>query len=276
MARARKVDQRYLAHEAARVLSVMGTDSLGLVTSCRRLIDRHPAAGALWWTCARLIDARDPRAEGQRTADLFADAVADDPVVDALALDLPDGAVVAVVPDPAGGSDVVADLGARRDDLTLSEEPDVDDPWVVDDLLAADLHVDEARVDETPPGETPPGETVADATPADDQVPRPPGDHGAERIRPRILVVEAAAIGSRNALVRSGTAAAIGAVRARGGAAWLAAGPGRHLPPPLFDLVAERNRDDEVLDRSAVDRTVEPWAEPCPCPPELLRSPRGW
>jgi hypothetical protein len=269
VARAREVDQRHLAHEAARVLSVMGTDSMGLVTSCRRLIDRHPAAGALWWTCARLIEARDPRAEGHRTAGLFADAVADDPVVDALALDLPDGAVVAVVPDPAGGSEVAADLSARRFDLALSEARDVDDPWCVEDLLADDLLTDDdvggAVFAEGA------GDLSAEGGAAEPQV-----GHGTERVRPKILVVEAAAIGPRGALVRSGTDAAVIAVRARGAAVWLAAGSGRHLPPPLFDLVVERNPGAEVLARSAVDRTVEPWAETCPCPPELLRAPRGW
>ena len=235
VARAREVDQRYLAHEAARVLSVMGTDSMGLVTSCRRLIDRHPAAGALWWTCARLVEARDPRAEGHRTASLFAEAVADDPVVDALALDLPERAVVAVVPDPAGGSEVVGDLRARREDLALSEEPHIDEPTVVDGLLRAE----DVR-------------------------------------RPRILVAEAAAVGPRGALVRAGRVAAVGTGRGRGATVWLAPGPARHLPPPLFDVVVERNRAQEVLERSAVDRTLEPWAQTCPCPPELLRSPRGW
>ncbi len=62
MARAREVDQTLLVGEAAAVLGSFGGDLPGLLTACRRLLDRHPAAAALWWACARLLTAADVHA----------------------------------------------------------------------------------------------------------------------------------------------------------------------------------------------------------------------
>jgi hypothetical protein len=115
VARARDVEQTLLASEAASVLGSLAFDPMSLLTSCRRLIDRHPAAGALWWACARLLAADDARVEARRIA-LDLD---DDPARIDLSLELPDGAVVAVVPDAAGGSDLAHDLTGMRDDLDV-------------------------------------------------------------------------------------------------------------------------------------------------------------
>jgi hypothetical protein len=115
VARARDVEQTLLASEAASVLGSLAFDPMSLLTSCRRLIDRHPAAGALWWACARLLAADDARAEARRIA-LDLD---DDPARIDLSLELPDGAVVTVVPDAAGGSDLAGDLAGMRDDLDV-------------------------------------------------------------------------------------------------------------------------------------------------------------
>lgn len=119
VARAREVDQALLAREAASVLGAFAGDPPGLVTSCRRLLDRHPTAGVLWWTFARLLEAADVRAEAQAVRrDLD-----DSPAVTALSLDLPDRAVVAVVPDVAGGSELGLALTNWRDDLVVAHDP---------------------------------------------------------------------------------------------------------------------------------------------------------
>jgi hypothetical protein len=132
VARAREIDQALLAREAAAVLGSFAGDLPGLLTSCRRLLDRHPRAGALWWTCARLLAAGDVRAEA-RAID---DDLDGEPAAGALALDLPDGVVVAVVPDVAGGSELPYELVRRRDDLVLAHDPaalhvDRDEPRVL-------------------------------------------------------------------------------------------------------------------------------------------------
>ncbi len=132
VARAREVDQALLAREAAAVLGTFAGDLPGLVTSCRRLIDRHPTAGALWWACARLLAAGDVRAEARA----IGDDLADEPATTALSLDLPDGAVVAIVPDVAGGSELAFELNGWRDDIVVAHDPgalhtDRDEPRVL-------------------------------------------------------------------------------------------------------------------------------------------------
>jgi hypothetical protein len=125
VARARDVEQTLLATEAAAVLGSLAADPLGLLTACRRLIDRHPAAGALWWTCARLLDTGDAGGAAAEARAIAAD-LADDPARMDLGLELPEGAAVAVVPDAAGGSDLAADLAGLRPDLRVAdagEEP---------------------------------------------------------------------------------------------------------------------------------------------------------
>lgn len=119
VARAREVDQALLAREAASVLGAFAGDLPGLLTSCRRLLDRHPLAGALWWTCARLLAAGDVRAEARA----IEDDLTGEPATTSLSLDLPGGAVVAVVPDAAGGSELVYELNGWRDDIVVAHDP---------------------------------------------------------------------------------------------------------------------------------------------------------
>src|SRR5690606_37047584 len=120
-----------------------------------------------------------------------------------------------VVPDLAGGSDMCTELAVRRDDLAM------------DVAEHGPLGVEPADV-------------------ADRFVPVGKG--------PGILVVEAAATDAGGALVTAGTSRAIVVARDAGAGVWLAAGPGRHLPAPLFAAVAHRNRDGEILGRGGVDR----------------------
>lgn len=119
VARAREVDQALLAREAAGVLGSFAGDLPGLVTSCRRLLDRHPTAGALWWACSRLLAAGDVRTEARA----IGHDLRDEPATIALSLDLPGEAVVAVLPDPAGGSELAGELNAWRDDLVVARGP---------------------------------------------------------------------------------------------------------------------------------------------------------
>ena len=49
--------------ETAGALSSLGFDPAGLVTACRRIVDRHVTSGPLWWLCARVLTAGDPLAE---------------------------------------------------------------------------------------------------------------------------------------------------------------------------------------------------------------------
>jgi len=232
VARAREVDQALLAREAAAVLGSFAGDLPGLVTSCRRLIDRHPTAGALWWACARLLAASDLRAEA-RAIDRD---LREEPAATALSLDLPEGAVVAVVPDHAGGSDLRDDLCAWRDDIVVAHGP-------------AALHArrPEPRVLLVEAGAAGPGGFLATEGTADEIAAA--RDAGVAVW----LVVD---VGRRL------PAALFDALVARAGLPGPA--PGRGATP------------FEVVPVSAAERLVEPCRIDCPVAPELLRAPGGW
>lgn len=51
-----------LGREAAGTLLACAGDPAELVVACRRLLDRHPAAGPLWWVASTALTATDPYA----------------------------------------------------------------------------------------------------------------------------------------------------------------------------------------------------------------------
>ena len=59
-----------LAAEAAWALADLAVrEGPAVLPSCRRLLDRHPGCGPMWWVAARILTAGDPVAEGERCAD---------------------------------------------------------------------------------------------------------------------------------------------------------------------------------------------------------------
>jgi hypothetical protein len=279
VARARGLDQRVLAREAAMVLGVLADDPLGLVMSCRRLLDRHPGAGSLWWACARLLDSPDARAEAWEVAR----ELGDDELRRALALDVPERSSVIVVSDPAGGSELADRLAAQRDDLVVIEtdDPPFDVPAMIE--AATSLNPGDVGPAGAVPGRTPisdpppdlPGlaelDGLADLSPSADRLAHVYDRHDEPGSGPTIVAIEVGAVGPDAALVTPGTAAAIDESRRRGVPVWLVVGLGRRLPGPLFDAAVRLAPDVDVLPVAAVDRVVEPRRSPCPAPPELLR-----
>jgi hypothetical protein len=285
VARARDVDQRLLAREAALVLGVLADDPFGLVTSCRRLLDRHPGAGALWWACARLLDAADTRSEARAVARDLDDG---DAVLRALSLDLPEHSTVVVIPDAAGGSELVDQLAVRRDDLVPveAEDPALDVAAVLDagagaaSSAEADTGVgldagfglggDLEDIEDLAPDLDAGLAAAAAAAAAGDVDPftRPPLAPGSG---PTIVLVEAGAADAERFLGVAGTAEGIAAARARGLPVWLVVGAGSRLPGPLFEAAVARASECEVVPAASTDRVVERRTPPCPCPPELLR-----
>src|SRR6266516_3347515 len=69
VARAAGAGPALLAREAAGALAAFGDDPAGLVTACRRLVDRQPTSGPMWWLAARVLGAGDPTVEAWRAAD---------------------------------------------------------------------------------------------------------------------------------------------------------------------------------------------------------------
>jgi hypothetical protein len=59
-----------LAAEAAWALADLAErEPQAVLPSCRRLLDRHPSCGPMWWVAARILTAGDPVAEGEFCGD---------------------------------------------------------------------------------------------------------------------------------------------------------------------------------------------------------------
>ena len=246
-------DDSALVSEAADCLAGFADDPAGLVVACRRLLAHHPATGALWWLCARVLAAPDPADAAWEAWQL----VNDDHTADRLAglLPFPHDEPVAVLgwPDVAGAA--------------LAERPDLDLVAIRrrtgDDHRRARLARREASI-------------------------RIVNDVEACALEPSHLLVEATAAGPHRAVVAGGAGDLLDTLAATGTVAWLVAGAGRVLPERLFAAMqSELGRDaDEhapvdVVDLRRFARVAGPsgLAAPdallrrvdCPVAPELLR-----
>ena len=224
VARAGGLDLLELVQDAALALGGFADDPAALVTACRSLVDRHPAAGPVWWLAARVLTSPDPAAEAWRVVE---EVEADD-TARTLYREVPDGARVLVV----GWPDAVARGLSRRGDcryLVVDAAGAFSSP--VDRLLRAGLDVDEI----------------------------PEAGIGAAAGLVDLVLFEAQAMGAseREGLVASGLVAVSGAraaaaVAAAGGTpVWAVAPTGRMLPAGLWQALATRVGD-----------VAEPWLEP--------------
>lgn len=230
VARAGTVPVGPLVRESAAALSSFAEDPKGLLTSCRRLLDRRRDCGPLVWLAARMLTAMDPRAEAAR-------------VVSELDADTTGGVLESGLDTLAAGSGVLTlgELGAFA--TALQERPDL--RWMA------------------------------------------PEDPDAAGTADLVLTATDCA-GPSHALVVAEAVAAAEAARGRGTPVWLAAGAGRILPAPMWDLLNARHRPDDpsmrglaVLDlhrlvtRVAIPSGLRTPAEAarssdCPVVPELF------
>ena len=85
VARAGWAPPAVLAAEAAWALGDLALhEEPAVLPACRRLLDRHPGCGPLWWVAARILTAGDAVEEAERCAD----ALESDPTADLLREDL--------------------------------------------------------------------------------------------------------------------------------------------------------------------------------------------
>ena len=110
VARARGLDPSELVREAAVALGTLRGDHRDLVIACRRIVERHPEAGPLWWLGAELLMADDPG----RAAWELADRVGDDRSPRVIAAALPDDATVLTIGWPAIGGAALMRRGDAR------------------------------------------------------------------------------------------------------------------------------------------------------------------
>jgi len=69
LARAGYADAPELVSETASALRYLGSDPANLVLTCRRIVEKHPSCGPLWWMCAELLASLEPRETLRRCVD---------------------------------------------------------------------------------------------------------------------------------------------------------------------------------------------------------------
>lgn len=208
VARAPEGDVSVVVAEAAEALAAFADDSPGLVTACRRLIERRPSCGPLWWLASRVLCALDPALE----ADLAAADLGRDPTPAALAAALPGGRVAVVGWPEQAALALTARRGGPGDDRVLVVDSAREGRRLVHWLEAHGL---DARL--LAPGR------AADAG-----------------RRSALALVEAHALGPAGFVAAAGSGALASAAREAGTPLWLVAGVGRTLPAPLFDALLAR------------------------------------
>ena len=219
-----------LSTRAAAALSGLSTDPGGLIMSCRRLLVRHPTAGALWFLCARLLTAADVRAEAwNATEELEHDKTASH-----LARLLPEEARLTVV----GYPELTAlGLPKRGDVEVLVVDASGDGTALARRLRGADVDAGEV-----------PDAGVAAAVAASD-----------------VVVLEASCLGPTGFVAPTGSHAAAAVTKHAGVPVWLVAGVGRALPPRFWEAATAGLGGDEPWENAEelvpldlVDRAVGP------------------
>lgn len=258
VARSSGAPQAVLVRETAAALGGLGFDPAGLVTACRRVLDRHPTSGPLWWLCARVLTAvDDPDAEGWRCAD----ELDDDRTADELVHALPVDATVCVL----GWPELAGEALARRGDVEV---------LAVDALDEGSGLVRRLR------------HAGVDATDV------PVGGLGSAAAAADLVLLETSAASSVGLVAVVGSRAAAAVARDAGVPVWVVAGRGRRLPGPLLAALLARlqaehpgepwEAADELVPPTLVDRVctdvgpVEPAVAlanaDCPVAAELLRA----
>ena len=205
VARSSGADERVLVRETAGALRGLQLEPAGLVTACRRIVERHPASGPLWWMCSQVLTASEPF----RTASLLADTIEDDPTPRALSHAIPDDAIVTVI----GWPDLVADALVRRGDIrVLVVDTDGNGGGLCRQLQRADVDVHEV-----------PAGAIATAAASSD-----------------LVLVEPTAVSTSEALGPMGSRALASAAYCAEVPVWLVAGVGRRLPQQTWSFLAER------------------------------------
>lgn len=236
----------------------MSFDPASLVVSARRIVERHPFTGPLWWLCANTTTSSEPfEVVWELAEEIRCDATAAE-----LAAALPDDADVATIGDPH----LIGQGLARRGDVrVLALDIDHSATSFVRRLERFDVEYE-------------------------------PVDAGAAGSVTRVadvVLIEALALDEGRAIVPSGTSTIAASASAWGTPVWLVAGVGRRLPTAFIDaMVAKRDaiatqQDDwtvdvEVLPTRLVTHVVGPnglmpmgppaTRPECPVAAELLRN----
>ncbi len=208
LARSSGGDARVMVSETASALRGMGVDPAGLVVACRRIVERHPTSGPLWWLCAHMLTAADPYSTARRLADEIDADVTPDVLMDAIPAD----AAVCVV----GWPDLAGEAILRRGDIrVLAIDADDQGGSFARRLERADV---EAEVIE-------------------------PGGIAAAVLAADVVLIEVLAASSNELIAARGSRAAASVAYCSEVPVWAICGVGRCLPEAGFLSLVERIGD---------------------------------
>jgi hypothetical protein len=218
LARSSGADQRVLVNETASALRALRMDPAGLVVSCRRIVERHPTSGPLWWLCAHMLVATD----SSSTARELAAALEMDPTPMLLADALPENATVLVM----GWPDLAGEACLDRGDLTvLTVDADDQGASFVRRLERSDV--------------------VAEIV--------EPAGIGAAVLAADLVLVEATAASTTELLATRGSRAAASVAYCSEVPVWAVLGRGRCLPDAAFASLAAGVADVRVAWDASAD-----------------------
>lgn len=254
VARADGAGPSLLGRESAGALASFASDPVALVTACRRLVERHPTAGTVWWLAARVLTT------GADEAWHAAEELEDDATSAVLAAALPDDAAVLVV----GWPEQVGDALRRRGDLEVLVADSLDRSGSSFSRRLRNADVDAFDI--------PDAGIAAAAADVD------------------FVLLEATALGPTGFVAAIGSHAAAAAAHFADVPVWVCAGAGRVLPARLWDALVSRldaveadpwDRPDEVVPLDLADLVYGPTGAAaaadafkradCPVAPELLK-----
>lgn len=224
------LEHELLVQESAGSLAALAGDAAALLLSCKRLLQRHPYSGPLWWLCARMLCSDDPRREGRRCVR----ELTGDETPQHLEAELPEAGVVTVL----GWPELAASVLARRGDLRVL----VVDAGGEGDELASRLQL-----------------LDADAVPVSDR------GVSAAVLASDAVVLEAGALGAGGFVAVAGSRAAAAVARHAGVPVWVVAGVGRVVPAGAWAALAGRlagaepwSADEELVPLELADVLLRP------------------
>jgi hypothetical protein len=191
--------------ETAHALGSLRFDPSGLVVACRRIVERHPFTGPLWWLCANVSTSAEPFEAVWE----LADEIRSDRTGAELAAALPDEGVVATIGDP----DVIgAGLVRRGDVRVVAFDADHRATSFVRRLQRHDVDVE----------------------------PVDAGLAGAACRAADVVLVEALAADAERVIAPIGSSTIAAIASTWGRPVWLVAGVGRRLPAGFVDAMVAR------------------------------------
>jgi hypothetical protein len=224
VARASGYDDRSMVTETAAALRGLGLDAAGMVAACRRIVERHPTCGPLWWLCARVLASPDPYLAARQAVTEIDNDATPEQLIDAVPAD----ARVATI----GWPDLAGEAIARRGDLSvLAIQAGQRTTGFVRHLRRVDVDVEEV-----------PADGLGSAVSSSD-----------------LVLLEAAAVGPTGALMVAGSLAAASVAYCAEVPVWAVVGVGKRLPAALWTaMLAQWGEVDEPwqLDHELVPLTL--------------------